>query len=335
MKRALTLLLIAILCLPALPAAAYSPPDYIPEEDLPRRLRSMPEGSGFVQALYIDDGYWYILTETADGCRTLRIFKDAGGDFVLQAESAPLPEISGARPSIHAGYASVTIMYSEGRLYGFSPDTDGTWRMSFMQGETAYHSTRYWLLEHYAQGSRLLYAENTSPLLGAFDPLLYPPDLSDAAKTLNIAGYAMVNNPNPADRLHLRSKPDRNAESLGKYYNGAPVYIQEDLGDWARVSVAGVAGYMMKKFLAVGADMLDVTSAFADLFIRPELAGQELSIYTAPDHESAPAGISYDRGAGRVYIVVIGIAGEDWLHVITADGMAGYMPAEDFYPGNG
>lgn len=92
---------------------------------------------------------------------------------------------------------------------------------------------------------------------------------------------------------------------------------------------------MMRKYLATGADMLNVQTAFAELFIKPELAGVTLNVYTAPDPASPLAGLLPDQGPGRVFIFVIGIVGDGWLHVITGDGLAGYMPAEDFYPGNG
>lgn len=334
MKRAFLAILAVLLCLAVLPASAWGPPDYIPWEDLPEGLRLMLDGT-FVQALANEDGLWFVLTETPDGYTSLRIFKAADGGYDLQAQSAPLPEMNGKKPAIHAGYASVTVLYSEMLLYTFEPDYWGIWRLTAVQGEYTYGCMRYWLMERDAWHGHVLYAENTSPRLSEFDPELFPPDFGDAANTLNTEGYALVDNPNPADRLHLRAEPDTKAESKGKYYNGTPVYIVEDLGNWAKVSVAGVEGYMMKQYLAAGADMLNVYSAFAELFIKPELAGQDLNVYLLPDGESALAGVSYDRGPGRVNIHVIGIVGEDWVHVITDDGLAGYMPAEDFYPGNG
>ncbi len=334
MKRALFVILAVLLCLSALPASAWDEPANIPWDELPGGLRAGVEHSGFVQALSIGDGYWYILTE-AQGGRTLRVYKAGGGGFALQSRSAPLPEINGDGPSILAGYASVTIVYSEALLYGFEPDADGVWRLTYVQGQSTYLCTRYWLFENFPGAGRLLYAENTSPALSAFDPNLYPPGLDSAAKTLNIEGYALVNNPDPADRLHLRAEPNTSAVSKGKYYNGTPVKIEEDLGDWVRVTVAGTEGYMMKAYLAASDDMLTVVSAFPALFVRESLAGQPLNIYTAPDGESALAGISYDRGSGREYITVIGLAGDDWVHVVTGDGIAGYMPAEDFDHGSG
>lgn len=65
--------------------------------------------------------------------------------------------------------------------------------------------------------------------------------------------YAIVQNPNAADRLNLRAAPSRDAQSLGKYYNGVEVQILEDLNNgWVRVRIGhrGTAeGYMMKGYL--------------------------------------------------------------------------------------
>ena len=67
------------------------------------------------------------------------------------------------------------------------------------------------------------------------------------------AGDAVVNNPNPQDRLHLRVLPDTQAQSLGKYYNGVHVRVLGgSTGAWVRVSVAGVEGYMQSRYLAFG-----------------------------------------------------------------------------------
>lgn len=65
--------------------------------------------------------------------------------------------------------------------------------------------------------------------------------------------YAVVQNPNAADRLNLRAAPSRDAQSLGRYYNGVEVQILEDLNNgWVRVQIGrrGTAeGYMMKEYL--------------------------------------------------------------------------------------
>ena len=67
--------------------------------------------------------------------------------------------------------------------------------------------------------------------------------------------YAVVHNPDAADRLNLRAVPNKKAESLGKYYNGVEVQILEELNNgWVRVRIGnrGVAeGYMMKRICNV------------------------------------------------------------------------------------
>lgn len=54
---------------------------------------------------------------------------------------------------------------------------------------------------------------------------------------MDTSHYAFVNNPDPADRLHLRAKSEKGAASLGKFYNRTPVYVLEERGDWARVRI--------------------------------------------------------------------------------------------------
>ena len=68
-------------------------------------------------------------------------------------------------------------------------------------------------------------------------------------------GDVYINNPDPKDRLHLRKSPSTTAESLGKYYNGAPITALEDNGrGWMRVRIGdksgSVTGWMQKKYLS-------------------------------------------------------------------------------------
>ena len=142
MKRLFLILLAVLLCLPAALATAWSKPDYLAEEALPEDVRFVLDGASFVQALYIDDGNWYILTEEMDGRRSLHIFTTKGGSRVLEAEAIGLPEMNGIKPSIHAGYDSVTLLYSEMLLYGFAPDYEGVWRLAYIQGKYTYKCMR-------------------------------------------------------------------------------------------------------------------------------------------------------------------------------------------------
>ena len=65
---------------------------------------------------------------------------------------------------------------------------------------------------------------------------------------------AAVSNFNPADRLHLRTKPSSSAFSLGKYYNGVqPQVLGDAVKGWVPVQIGILKGYMDERFLVSGA----------------------------------------------------------------------------------
>ena len=139
---------------------------------------------------------------------------------------------------------------------------------------------------------------------------------------------AHISNPDPTDRLHLRTAPDQNAESLGKYYNGAPVRILEDQGEWARVDILGVEGWMMTRYLAIGDSMKDVKYA------GPQLQTVEggAMLHTEPHEEAAVSAVNGDYSSMQV----IGIVNELWYHVwFYEENCGGYFRADDLWEGNG
>ena len=50
-------------------------------------------------------------------------------------------------------------------------------------------------------------------------------------------------------RVKLRSRPSRQADVLGQYYTNTEVTVLSVSGDWAKVSIGGREGYMMKNYL--------------------------------------------------------------------------------------
>lgn len=68
-----------------------------------------------------------------------------------------------------------------------------------------------------------------------------------------VKSLAWVLNPNPADRLNLRTAPKESANSEGKYYNGVRVEILKlaDSNGWVKVRIGECAmGYMRKEYLS-------------------------------------------------------------------------------------
>ena len=122
------------------------------------------------------------------------------------------------------------------------------------------------------------------------------------------SGYAMVKNPDPADRLHLRTEPTKSAASLGKYYTGTPVKVIRVQGDWVQVDVFGRQGWMMKKYL-------DFSEPYTiDLTIFPGYDGVEWKkdpdVYQKPDENAGTI-----KAPNWMNTYVIGILEDGWYHI--------------------
>ena len=138
---------------------------------------------------------------------------------------------------------------------------------------------------------------------------------------------ATVNNPNPADRLNLRTKPSVTAPTLGKYYTGTSVEV---LGDekngWVKVRFCNLEGYMQKKFLVFGEERGQVGSAIPGVKINNK-NGTGLNLRKAQSMNSKSLGLHLN---GEV-VLVYGV-GETWCHVAAPDGRIGFMLREKLSP---
>ena len=132
--------------------------------------------------------------------------------------------------------------------------------------------------------------------------------------------FAQVNNPNPADRLHLRTEPRANATSLGKYYNGVTVeIIGYPNADWVKVRIQGIGGYMLKQYLTgsgatYATPVVTVTADQAHL--RAGMSDTSASLGKVP------------KGT---QVTVLGI-GTTWHHVIVNGVGSGYMMVKHLTP---
>lgn len=147
------------------------------------------------------------------------------------------------------------------------------------------------------------------------------------------AQMAVVNNPNPQDRLHLRTKPNKNSQSLGKYYNGAIVYISSYVSDeWAKVYIGDISapdggatgvleGYMLREFLS-----FDIDKVISAQPIVKIIGKHRLNLRHAPTKKS-PSIMLYDPG---ISVKVIGIS-PGWCHVLIG-GNVGFVMTEYLSP---
>ncbi len=138
--------------------------------------------------------------------------------------------------------------------------------------------------------------------------------------TLSILDYVgIVNNPNPSDRLHLRTKPNEDAQSLGKYYNGTNVILCGDMdGEWVNVSIGNLTGYMKSKYLSIGAAK-PPASAMPIMTVSNPNPAKNLHLREKQSVNATSLGL-YENGTK---VTLIGF-NDEWAHVI-ADGQLGFM----------
>lgn len=118
-----------------------------------------------------------------------------------------------------------------------------------------------------------------------------------------------------ADRVHLRSEPSTASDSLGLYFTGTGVSLIDEMGDWARVMIGDVKGYIMADFLSQSQPVLmapwqmvdNPSSTWVNLRERPSMSADILSF---PDN--------------GITVRVLGETADGWSYV-DCDGVMGYM----------
>lgn len=132
---------------------------------------------------------------------------------------------------------------------------------------------------------------------------------------------AVVSNPNPQDRLNLREQPSEAAASLGKYYNGVVVQIDQNLQNgWVHVTIGngeGIAqGYMSTQYLAFGQDAQTVASAIPQY----QSTSSQWSLRALPNDFGTELPIRYASG---VQVELLGFT-DEWWHMRVGD-CTGYI----------
>ena len=130
-----------------------------------------------------------------------------------------------------------------------------------------------------------------------------------------------VVNPEPEHRLHLRSAPDANAPSLGKYYTGvlAQNYHQGENG-YLRVSLGKMVGYMDQQYL-VAYDSTDVSRIPMTVIANASGSGANMRLSPSPDGELFAL---YPNGT---VVAMLGVTPNDWCHVMI-NGATGFIMAD-------
>ena len=272
------------------------------------------------------------LLETEDGYSILRI-ADWNGAFF---ENAATLHFAGKAvlDTYHAGEGSVLASFGR-MMYSIDRVDEGSWALygvdesgvrsvgpDYAAGDgqtTVYRNDGYiygkspWGLVH---GQDILLEDSYEKMLARLDQ----------------SAYALVTNPNPADRLHLRAKPDKGSHSYGKFYNRTPVLVLERGDTWTKVQLGrgstAMPGYMMTKYLAF--DDRE-KAALACAFPQKQLWEDSVYLYAEPKHTAVTDRL-FEQESGDF---IIGVSGDEWYIVLRADGTVGYVPQSAFWDGNG
>ena len=277
-----------------------------------------------------------LLTEDEAGLRRLWEVTLQEDGYAARC-TVPLPK--GARVDTpHDAGTDVTLEWYEGNVKDgkgryaiYEQYVDGVWRLSSEYFESTFvHAAFAWIevdlpnLEQRRYVGTLRHNE-----LFASDPAQLPNSVEALPAAMDKTGWAVVNNPNPADRLHLRVSPERGATSLGKFYNGTPVLVLEERGDWVQVEIGldgNLTGWMMKKYLTFGEAMDQVQPAWLQKFYRQE-SGPQL-LYPSAKEENPQV---LDTGSFQV----VGVVEDDWYILLSDWGQTGYVPQSWLFDGNG
>lgn len=283
---------------------------------------------GYTHVDSIDDGdvLRLLMRNAADELVFVGGVKDADGQWRF-TESTPLPEgtILGVENFTHSLGIPSRKYYD---CISVEPYADGTWGVSMFMPDAG---GMIFLKKHmvYDGLSEVESSIGNHPWsdITVIDWASLPMTEAEALAHLDRSGWAVVNNPKREDRLHLRAAPDADAVSYGKYYNRTPVRIREYSEDWCAVTVCGLDGWMMTKYLAFGTDMDAVVKPGPWLDRKEHL--EEVRLYESP------------RASSR-YVMsplhdfyVMGVAG-DYYHVWMPETEEyGYVHMDDLWEGNG
>lgn len=169
------------------------------------------------------------------------------------------------------------------------------------------------------------------------DVVQLPLTLKQALLRLDRTGWAVVNNPNPNDRLHLRTEPSKNAKSLGKFYNKTPVKVIGSKGEWSQVTIGkdGLTGWMMTEYLAFGEAADKVACAFPNNVATLESDDLSLPIRFARAVPDLKAPETFNVGRDGFSEFLIGVVEDKWYILMTTDGQVGYVLQSWYGEGNG
>ena len=287
--------------------------------------------SGKILQNHLQSEVLLLLTEDETGKRLIEITQDENGVYAIR-RSPVLPSDIWL-DTFHAGENDLLLDWNQqDHQAGFRRAFNGQWRLSWLTcyGESEDLNCSFGLNTCTLMDTDTLRIGVLPFDLFADDLTTLPCTSEELTAQLDRTGLAVVCNPDPNDRLHLRTKPSREADSLGKFWNGTPVRVLGERDGWCQVEIGTdgrLTGWMLKKYLVTGEKMDQVTPCFSQQILREDEAETKTPIYT-------------DLTLTEQYCThaswhLMGVVNDRLYVIVTDEGETGYAPMEWFFDGNG
>ena len=308
-------------------------------DELPESIQNQLPGKDSFLYCYVNQGTYTLNTKLDEDNRVVYVFQPSGesdDSYWLEVKSAPLPH-SDDGPVFLGAYLDDGLLLSPDGGYSnyyFSRFSDGGWYLAAVQARYDFGVNRVFGLKYddYDTGDdRCLPGDWPDYSLATMDIHSLPSHIDEAIEAIDYTQYALVTKATRDDRHHLYAAPSIDSASLGEYYGGTPVRILLRDGEWARVDICGIEGFMLVDGLTFGLDMLDVEYRFPYMSRLEDHEEQEIKIYAKPiAAENMCIGVrSHIEGNfGDSFLAKVG---EDWFHVVCSDGLTGYVQAKYFF----
>lgn len=242
----------------------------------------------------------------------------------IDTVSAPLPDAAWFK-----AYMGVDVHLSaRGPGYSFiRPEGSDRWRLQFVMGDNRGEDWFYvgpdYLFDPQAPEPVYHFGDIPWTDIASLTFQALPRTFAQAREHLDQDGWAKAN---PAAKsMPLLDAPDVRAQTLVMLYRGTPLRVLERTGNWARVQLAGLSGWVQADALALGEDMNGVRPAFPPLMGADSTQGRPMPLHERPDAAS-PAPRQRDLKDDRYYWIVAEVE-DDWYYVyFFPEGIGGYMP---------
>lgn len=267
-----------------------------------RAAKELLPGYTFIDGMLLADSM-ELLMDRPDGARIF-VGVTWDGDWRL-TDSTPLPE--------DIDYDKFVLTLPGMEVIALEPRQDGLWGLSFVRSWEADYGLSFngELIDTDDCWGNPIFIVGKHPWgdITSIDWSILPSTAKDVWAMVDSTGWAMVNLSCFDNPLILHDAPSQDGRYLGEYRSGTPVRVLEHKGDWTKVDIFGVEGWMETASLAFGSDMaaVDPLLRYVDELVHTDT--DDMDLCPAPGSEPEATVSRYHR------IAVIGSYGDEWYHV--------------------